>query len=82
MPGTLPGMGIYSHLTDAELSARRDSLLAGIEAAAGGVASVSNNGRSVSYQGNLSEARRLLDAVQAEINLRAGVRSRGPIYLV
>lgn len=75
-------MGIYSHLTDAALIAKRDSLLASVEAAASGAASVSHNGRSVAYQQSLAEARRLLDAVQTEIDRRAGIASRAPIYLV
>lgn len=75
-------MGLYSHLSDAELAAKRDDLLASIEEAAAGVSSVSHTGRSVAYQQNLSEARRLLDAVQAEIDHRAGRATRAPIYMV
>jgi hypothetical protein len=75
-------MGIYSHLTDAELVGKRDSLLAAIETAASGVASAGQGGRHISYQQNLSEARRLLTEVQAELERRAGRVVRAPIYMV
>ena len=75
-------MGLYSHLTEAELISKRDSLLASIEKAASGVSSVGHNGRHVAYQQNLSEARRLLAEVQAELDRRAGRARRGPIYVV
>lgn len=74
-------MGLYSHLSDAELLAKRDSLLTALESAASGVASVSHNGRSVSYSQNLAETRRLLAAVQEELDRRAGKATRGPVYL-
>lgn len=75
-------MGIYSHLTDEELRAKRDKLLTAMERAASGTASVSSAGRSVSYQSSLSEARRLLNEVQAELARREGAAPLGPIYLV
>ena len=75
-------MGLYAHLTDAELHAKRDSLLASIEAAATGVASVAFGGRTIAYQNNLSEARRLLAEVSAEIARREGKPRHRPLYLV
>lgn len=74
-------MGIYSHLTDPELAAKRDQLLAAVESSSSGVASVSHNGRSVAYQHSAANARRLLGDVQAEIDRRAGRAVRGPIYM-
>ena len=75
-------MGIYSHLSLAELYAKRDQLLTQLEDAASGIASVSVQGRNVAYHQNLSETRRLLDAVQAAIAAKEGRPTRRPIYLV
>lgn len=74
-------MGIYSHLTDADLTAKRDQLLAAVESTASGIASVNHNGRGVSYSSSAANARRLLGDVQAEIDRRAGRAARGPIYM-
>ena len=75
-------MGIYSHLSLFELYAKRDQLLAQLEDAASGIASISGQGRNVAYHQNLSETRRLLDAVQAAIAAKEGRPTRRPIYLV
>lgn len=76
------GMGIYSHLSEAELTAKRNELLNSLERVASGVASVSSNGRSVSYHTQSGEVRRLLNEVNAELTRRAGGNTYGPIYLV
>lgn len=75
-------MGIYSHLTELELLAKRDQLLAALESAASGVASASGEGRSVAYQRSFADTRRLLDAVNAALARRQGrPPSHRPIYL-
>lgn len=75
-------MGLYSHLSDAELRSKRDALLASMEEAASGVASVSTGGRSVSYHQSLHELRRLFNAADEELALRSGRPARRAIYLV
>jgi hypothetical protein len=77
-------MGIYSHLSTDELTAKRDRLLAALESRLTGPSSVSSTGRSVGYQhaNQAAEIRRELDAINAELSRRGGAPARGPIYLV
>ena len=76
-------MGIYSHLSTDELTAKRDRLLAALESRLTGPSSVSSTGRSVGYQhaNQTADIRRELDAINAERSRRDGAPARGPIYL-
>lgn len=76
-------MGIYSHLTTEQLTAKRDKLLQALEdrltqpTAAG-----SASGRNARYDQNPDQLRKELAEVIAEIGKRDTTATRGPIYLV
>lgn len=75
-------MGIYRHLSDAELAAMRDRLLASLQQRLTAPTSASNNGRNVQYQQSAKDIRKELEQVIEEIDSRAGHCARRPIYLV
>ncbi len=76
-------MGIYSHLTTEQLTAKRDRLLQALEdrltqpTAAG-----SPSGRNTRYDQNPEQLRKELAEVTSELQNRDGTSSRGPIYIV
>lgn len=80
-------MGLYSHLTTEQLTARRDSYLAAIDARLTGptLASHSTDGvgaRSVQFNADTTQLRRAIDDINAELLRRTGQPARKPIYLV
>lgn len=78
----LTPMGIYSHLTDTELTALRGQLVASHTARLTGPTSASSNGRSISYQQQTQSIKREIEEINAEIDQRAGRTQRRPIYIV
>ena len=80
-------MGIYSHLTTEQLTARRDSYLAAIDARLTGPTQASHStdgvgARSVQFNADTSQLRRAIDDINAELLRRTGQPARKPIYLV
>ena len=78
-------MGIYSHLTTPKLEEMRDSLMQALMSRHTSPARVSGNGRDVTYRSgaeNLSDLRKDLDAITAELGRRNGSATRGPIYMM
>lgn len=75
-------MGIYSHFTTEQLTAKRDSYLAALEARLTGPSAASSNGRSIQYQQDTRQLERQVAAINDELALRSGRASRRPIYLV
>ena len=75
-------MGIYRHLTDAELQATRTRLMASLQDRLTAPTLAAHNGRSVQYQQNVAEIRKEIAAVSEELDRRSGAGSRGPIYIV
>ena len=80
-------MGIYSHLTTEQLTARRDSYLAAIDARLTGPTQASNStdgvgARSVQFNADTTQLRRAIDDINAELAQRNGQAVRKPIYLV
>lgn len=75
-------MGIYSHLTDAELTATRAKLVASLTDRLTAPTSASTNGRAVAYQQRTEEIRREIDAINAELAHRSGTAARRPIYVI
>lgn len=68
-------MGLYSTLTDAELTAKRAELLSQMEqlATGGVVTKMAGEGRSIEMSGgNLNQVRRLYNACIEEIDDRVG----------
>lgn len=74
-------MGIYSHLTTAQLQAKRDTFLAALEARLTLPTMASGEGRSVQFAQTPADLERQLRAVNEELARRAGSATRGPIYL-
>ncbi len=76
-------MGIYRHLTSAQLAEMRDGLLGSLhQRLTAPTSATSDTGRQVQYLQRTEEIRKELERITAEIDSRAGVSSRGPIYLV
>lgn len=78
-------MGIYSHLTNAELIAERDKLSAALSARLTGPVGTAWADKRTQYSdGAIKELRAALAEVNAEIDRRSSSAStpRGPIYLV
>lgn len=75
-------MGIYSHLTEQELTALRTKLVASLTDRLTAPTSASNNGRAVAFQQRTDEIRREIEAVNAELGARQGAPSRRPIYVI
>ena len=80
-------MGIYSHLTTEQLTARRDSYLAAIDARLTGPTQASHStdgvgARSVQFNADTTQLRRAIDDINAELQRRTGQPARKPIYLV
>lgn len=75
-------MGIYSHLSVTELEALRSKLSASLTDRLTAPTSAGYNGRNVQFQQRISDIRRELESVQAELARRQGGVVRGPIYLV
>ena len=80
-------MGLYSHLTTEQLTARRDSYLAAIDARLTGPTQASHStdgvgARSVQFNADTSQLRRAIDDINAELARRTGQPARKPIYLV
>ncbi|WP_295545392.1 hypothetical protein [uncultured Pseudacidovorax sp.] len=75
-------MGLYRHSTDQELQQVRAKLFASLHDRLTGPTSATVNGRGVQYQQRTDELRRELADIDAELNRRAGVPPRGPIYIV
>ncbi len=80
-------MGLYSHLTTEQLTARRDSYLAAIDARLTGPTQASHStdgvgARSVQFNADTSQLRRAIDDINAELLRRTGQPARKPIYLV
>ncbi|EXU79453.1 hypothetical protein AX13_04915 [Comamonas aquatica DA1877] len=80
-------MGIYSHLTTEQLTTRRDSYLAALDARLTGPTQASSSAegagaRSVQFNADTTQLRQAIDAINVELLRRAGVQPRRPIYLV
>lgn len=75
-------MGIYRHYTDEQLTQMRDSLMTSLHQRLTGPTSASNGSRSVQYQQKTEEVRKELELITGEIDARAGVSCRRPIYMV
>ena len=80
-------MGLYSHLTTEQLTARRDSYLAAIDARLTGPTQASHStdgvgARSVQFNADTTQLRRAIDDINAELAQRNGQVVRKPIYLV
>lgn len=75
-------MGLYRHSTDQELQQLRAKLFASLHERLTGPTSATVNGRGVQYQQRTDELRRELADIDAELNRRAGMPLRGPIYIV
>ena len=80
-------MGLYSHLTTEQLTARRDSSLAAIDARLTGPTQASHStdgvgARSVQFNADTTQLRRAIDDINAELLRRTGQPARKPIYLV
>ncbi|WP_236024309.1 hypothetical protein [Comamonas suwonensis] len=80
-------MGLYSHLTTEQLTARRDSYLAAIDARLTGPTQASHStdgvgARSVQFNADTTQLRRAIDDINAELLRRTGQPARKPIYLV
>ena len=75
-------MGIYSHLTVTELEALRTKLSTSLTDRLTAPTRAGYNGRNVHFEQRVSDIRRELETVQAELARRQGGATRGPIYLV
>ena len=80
-------MGLYSHLTTEQLTARRDSYLAAIDARLTGPTQASHStdgvgARSVQFNADTTQLRRAIDDINAELLRRTGQAARKPIYMV
>ena len=80
-------MGLYSHLTTEQLTTRRDSYLAAIDARLTGPTQASHSAegisaRSLQFNADTSQLRRAIDDINAELDRRSGRSARRPIYLV
>lgn len=88
-------MGMYSHLTDADLLAKRDRMVAaheerliGPSKVASSGASVSFNDRAVEYQQTIKNIDTALRAINSELQARGllpttgTAKPRQPIYLI
>ena len=83
MAGILPVMGTYSHLTESQLVELRDKLTASLNDRLTQPAMQGWGDKRVQYdQAAVKELRASLHEVKAEIDNRAGVNIRRPIYLV
>lgn len=75
-------MGIYSHLSNEQLTQKRDRLIDSLEQRLTGPTAASSQGRSVQYQQQTEAISKELERITGEIEARAGTSSRRPIYLV
>lgn len=75
-------MGLYRTLSEQELNLLRRKLFVSLHERLTGPTSATVNGRGVQYQQRTDELRRELADIDAELNRRAGVPLRGPIYIV
>lgn len=88
-------MGLYSHLTDAELTAKRDRMMAaheerliGPSKVASSGSSVSFNDRAVEYQQTIKNIEAALRSINTEMQARGltpttgTAKPRQPIYLL
>lgn len=77
-------MGLYSHLTTEQLTARRDSYLAAIDARLTGPTQASHStdgvgAPSVQFNADTTQLRRAIDDINAELARRSGPAVRKPI---
>lgn len=75
-------MGIYSHLTDTQLTDLRAQLVASLTSRLTGPTSASSNGRSIAFQQQTADIKREIEGINAEIATRQGQALRRPIYIV
>ncbi|MDR2325488.1 MAG: hypothetical protein LBE51_08835 [Acidovorax sp.] len=80
-------MGLYSHLTTDQLTAKRDSYMAALDARLTGPTQASSSAdgvgaRAVQFNGDTTQLRRQIAEINAELQRRTGVRLPRPIYLV
>lgn len=80
-------MGIYSHLTTEQLTTRRDSYLAAIDARLTGPTQASSSAegagaRSVQFSADTTQLRQAIESINAELLRRTGQQPRRPIYMV
>lgn len=78
-------MGLYSHLSVAELTATRDRLTQALTDRIVNPTSFANGDRRVQYDNagqSIAEIRKALTEINAEIDRKAGKPSHRPIYLV
>lgn len=76
-------MGIYSHLSDEQLTTTRERLSQSlVDRLTAPTAAGSSSGRNVQYQQRTAEIERQITLINEEISGRTGGAARGPIYLV
>jgi hypothetical protein len=80
-------MGLYSHLTTDQLTAKRDSYMAALDARLVGPTQASSSAdgvgaRAVQFNGDTTQLRRQIAEINAELQRRTGQRLPRPIYLV
>jgi hypothetical protein len=76
-------MGIYSHLSESELSALRDKFTQSLTERLTGVTVHANADKRVQWgENSVDQIRAALAEINAEIDKRAGRNQRRPIYLV
>lgn len=75
-------MGIYSHLTDVELTELRAKLVASLTDRLTTPSAVGFNGRNVAWQQRTDDLRRELAAVADELAARQGQALHRPIHVI
>lgn len=74
-------MGIYSHYTVDQLTTLRDTLTQSLHDRLTKPTSAGSATRNAQYQQRTDDIRKEIAAVIAEIDVRSGNATRGPIYL-
>ncbi|WP_313569395.1 hypothetical protein [Comamonas terrigena] len=80
-------MGFYSHFTTDQLTAKRDSYMAALDARLTGPTQASSSAdgvgaRAVQFNADTTQLRRQIAEINAELQRRTGQQPRRPIYLV
>lgn len=72
---------VYRHFTDEQLTAARDRLSASLQDRLTAPTWARRDGQEVRYEQKVGEIKAELQAITSEIDRRAGVVTRRPIYL-
>ena len=80
-------MGLYSHLSVEQVTAKRDAYMAALDARLTGPTSASHSAdgissRSVQFNADTKTLQRQIEQLNAELDRRSGRSARRPIYLV